>query len=161
MLKSLLSPKDKKKLNEAAANELYASNLYKHIGNCLQRIGLFGCQAYFHAESADELKHYQILANFANDRLDQITVAEVPEIDDKINSLSDAFELAFETEKDLGDFYNSFIKETEDEAIKQFLLQFVEIQRNSIGEYGDFLATLGFIGDNKAAQLLFDKEINE
>lgn len=161
MLETLLSTKDKKNLDKAAGHELYASNLYKHIGNCMQRMGLFGSQTYFHGESADELKHYQILADFANDRMDQITVAEVPKIEDKITSLVGAFELAFQTELDLGEFYNKFIKETEDEAVRQFLLQFVEIQRTSIGEFGDFMATLKFIGDDKAAQLLFDKELND
>lgn len=160
MLNSLLSEKDRELLNQAASHELYASNLYKHIGNCLQRIGLFGSQKFFHAESADELKHYQILADFMNDRMDQVIVREVPEMSEVVTSLNGAFDLALHTEMTLEKFYAKFYKECEDEVVRQFLLQFIEIQRTSVGEYGDFMATLNFIGDDKAAQLTFDTELN-
>jgi ferritin len=158
--KSLLSSATRKLLNEAAGHELYASNLYKHVANTLQNMGLFGSQKFFLNESADELTHYQKIADFMNDRFDQVIVAEVPEMEEKIDSLLSAFELALETEMELGKFYSKFYSDCDCEVTKQFLLQFIEIQRLSVGEYGDFVATLTFVGDEKGGQLLFDQEIN-
>ena len=56
--------------------------------------------------------------------------------------------------------YEDFYKKCDCETTKQFLLQFIEIQRTSVGEYADFIATLTFLGDEKSGQLLFDSEIN-
>jgi ferritin len=43
----------------------------------------------------------------------------------------------------------------------QFLLQFLEIQRKSIGEYGDLLARLQIADDNAAALLMIDNELGQ
>jgi ferritin len=45
--KSLLSAGMKKGLQDALQVELYQSNLWKHLANNLQRLGLFGSQKYF------------------------------------------------------------------------------------------------------------------
>ena len=47
MPKSLLSPEVKAALDEAIHAELYASNLYLHLANQLQRLGYFCAQAFF------------------------------------------------------------------------------------------------------------------
>ena len=90
MPKSLLSPEVKACLDEAVHAELYAANLYKHLANQLQRLGYFGAQRLFLAESASELEHYQIHANYQND---SGTVASIPAIDamdEPIGTLRDA-----------------------------------------------------------------------
>ena len=84
-------------LNEAVQAELYASHLYKHVANQLQRLGYLGAQKFFAGESADELEHYQKHADFLNDRG---TVAKVPMLDaitDPVTTLRDALEIAYET----------------------------------------------------------------
>ena len=98
MPKSLLSPEVKACLDEAVHAELYAANLYKHLANQLQRLGYFGAQRFFLAESASELEHYQIHANYQND---SGTVASIPAIDamdEPIGSVRDAIVPAFDTE---------------------------------------------------------------
>ena len=42
---------------------------------------------------------------------------------------------------------------------QQFLLQFLEIQRKSIGEYGDWLSRLDRTGDDECGILIIDKEL--
>jgi ferritin len=42
---------------------------------------------------------------------------------------------------------------------QQFLLQFLEIQRKSVGEYGDLLTRLKIVQDDAAGQLMIDKEL--
>ena len=162
LVKSLLPKAIEAMLNEAVQSELYASHLYKHVANQLQRIGYFGAQKFFASESADELEHYQKHADFLNDRG---TVAKVPMLEaitDPVASLRDALEIAYETELQLGKDYDRWYKASADEpSVQQHLLQFIEIQRKSVGEYGDLLARMDRAGANEAAILLIDQELGE
>lgn len=161
MRTSLLLKAELNKIEEAAQKELYASALYKHLANQMQSIGYFGSQKFFLGESSDELTHYQLWADFVNDRGSVLNVPSVNGFSEQMDSLKDAFELYFETEQELGEFYNDWYNETKDAAIHQRLITFVEIQVKSIGEAYDYLATLEQCGNDKAALLLFDKETFE
>lgn len=158
--KMIISAELKNMLDDAVHSELYASNLYKHLANQVQRLGYFGVQKFFLRESATELEHYQLHANFQND---VGTVAEVPAIEamtESIKSLSDAVELAYETEMELYSNYKTwYAKAASDPAVQQFLLQFIEFQRTSVGEYGDLLARIQLVDQDKAGMLLIDQEL--
>jgi ferritin len=147
-------------LDDAIHSELYASNLYKHVANQLQRIGFFGAQKFFLNESADELKHYQVHVDFQNS---VGTVAKVPAIeamDETILGLTDAIQLGYETELELYNNYKKWYSSSAaDPVVQQFLLQFLKIQRTSVGEYGDLLARLALVGDDKAGLILIDQEL--
>jgi ferritin len=158
--KMIISAECKKMLDEAVHSELYASNLYKHIANQLQRLGYFGASKFFLNESADELKHYQLHVEFLND---VGTVAKVPMIEamnETIETFSDAIETGYETELELLNNYQGWYRDTaEDPIVQQFLLQFLEIQRRSVGEYGDLLARIQLVDQDKAGMLLIDQEL--
>jgi len=157
--KMVISSGLKSMLDDAIHSELYASNLYKHVANRLQKLGFFGAQKFFLAESASELEHYQLHVEFQND---VGTVAEVPAIeamDEPIDSLRDALELGYDTELQLYEDYKKWYGQAaSDPVVQQFLLQFLELQRKSVGEYGDLIARLNQAGDDKAAILLIDQE---
>ena len=158
--KMIISPELKNALDDAVHSELYASNLYKHVANQLQRIGYFGAQKFFLKESADELEHYQRHVDFQND---VGTVAKVPMIEamnESIKTLSDAIELGYETELELyNDYKRWYDQASGDPVVQQFLLQFLEIQRTSVGEYGDLLARVQVVDQDKAGMLLIDQEL--
>ena len=158
--KMIISAECKKMLDEAIHSELYASNLYKHIANQLQRLGYFGASKFFLNESADELKHYQLHVEFLND---VGTVAKVPMIEamnETIETFSDAIETGYETELELLNNYQEWYRDTaEDPVVQQFLLQFLEIQRRSVGEYGDLLSRIQLVDQDKAGMLLIDQEL--
>jgi len=158
--KMIISAELKNLLDDAVHSELYASNLYKHLANQVQRLGYFGVQKFFLRESATELEHYQLHANFQND---VGTVAEVPAIEamtESIKSLSDAMELAYDTEMELYNSYKKwYAKAASDPAVQQFLLQFIEFQRTSVGEYGDLLSRIQLVDQDKAGMLLIDQEL--
>ena len=162
MPKSLLSPEVKACLDEAVHAELYAANLYKHLANQLQRLGYFGAQRFFLAESASELEHYQVHANYQND---SGTVAGIPAIeamDEPIGTLRDAIEAAYDTELQLEkDYIRWYSACTKDPVTAEFLLQFLRGQRKSVGEYGDLLARLDLAGDDRAALLQIDNELGK
>lgn len=156
----IISANLKAVLDEAVHSELYASNLYKHVANQLQRIGYFGAQKFFLKESADELAHYQLHVDFQND---VGTVAKVPAIEamsEPIKTLSDAIELGYETELELYENYKDWYEQAaSDPVVQQFLLQFLEFQRKSVGEYGDLLARIQLVDQDKAGMLLIDQEL--
>jgi ferritin len=156
----IISQECKDMLDDAVHSELYASNLYKHVANELQRLGYFGATKFFLKESADELVHYQLHVEFQND---VGTVAKVPMIEamnDPIKSLSDAIETGYETELELYNDYKKWYGQTsEDPVVQQFLLQFLEFQRTSVGEYGDLLSRIQLMDGDKAGMLLIDQEL--
>jgi len=162
-LKNLLSPSMKKGLQKAIYAELYQSNLWKHIANQLQRLGYFGGQKYFLAESAEELTHYQIFVDFINDMGDVADVPKIDAIEDEIDSLAKALQVAYDMELDVYNQYKKFYKEAEDEdcAVGIFMQQFVTIQLKAVGSYGDLISRYNRCGTNEAAILEFDEYLSE
>ena len=160
MVQNLLTPEMKDMLDEAIHAELYASNLYKHLGNQLQRLGFFGAQKYFLGESKDELKHYQKIADFQNDLG---AVAKVPMIEamtDSVPGLVEALQIFYDTELELYNSYSDYYQNASpDPVVQQFLLQFLEFQRTSVGEAGDWLTRCKLVEGDKAGLLLIDQEL--
>lgn len=160
MLNKLIPSSVEGILQQAVEAELYASHLYKHLSNQCQRIGLLGAARYFSQESVDELEHYQKWAEYLND---VGYVAELPEIaacDERVTSLKAAIEFAYNTEVKLMQKYASWYDKV-DVVTKQRMLEFIEIQRISVGEYGDLLARLAQGGDDKCAILMIDNELGK
>jgi len=147
-------------LDDAIHSELYASNLYKHVANTLQRLGYFGAQKFFLKESESELQHYQLHVDFQNDVGTQANVPAIEAMTDQITSLVDAVQLGYETELELyNDYKKWYLASAVEPMVQQFLHQFLEIQRTSVGEYGDLLARLSLVADDKAGMLLIDQEM--
>ena len=156
----IISAEMKNLLDDAVHAELFASNLYKHIANQVQRLGYLGTQKFFLRESAAELEHYQLHANFQNDVGTVATVPAIEAMTDSVKSFSDAMELAYETELDLYNSYKRwYVKAAVDPVVQQFLLQFIELQRASVGEYGDLLSRIQLVDQDKAGMLLIDQEL--
>ena len=160
-VKSLLAPKTEQMLNAAIEAELYASNLYKHVANHMQRLGYFGAQKFFLAEAGHELGHYQALVGYINDRGSMAGMPAIPAINEACGGLRDALEIAFETELELERDYVKWFKACDCEITRQFLLQFLEIQRKAVGEFGDLISRLDRCGTDNAALLMLDKELGE
>jgi ferritin len=77
-----------------------------------------------------------------------------------VKSFSDAMELAYETELELYKNYKDYYSQaSSDPVVQQFLLQFLELQRTSVGEYGDLLARIQLVDGDKAGMLLIDQEL--
>ena len=157
-VKSMISAKVETILQKAIAAELYAAHLYRHVANHLQRIGYFGAQKFFESEAGHEMQHYSTLAQYLNDRGSMARMPAIDSISEPISSLRDAFEVAFDTERQLEQDYVGWY-ESSDPVTQQFLLQFIEIQRKAVGEMGDLISRLDRCGDDRAALLAFDKEL--
>jgi len=156
---NLLDKPTEDMLNKAVHAELYASHLYKHIANQMQRAGFFGTQKFFAGESADELKHYQLIADYMNDRGAMAKVPALEACTDVATDIVDAIELGYETELQLMRDYEKWYRECKCVTTQQFMLQFLETQRKSVGEYGDLLSRLGLVSGDKAGMLMMDQEL--
>lgn len=161
-VKSLLSPSMKKGMQEAVYIELYQSNLWKSLANQLQKLGYFGSQKYFLAESAEELTHYQMHVEFMNDMGDCADLPKIDAITDKITDIGGALEVGYNIEMDVYKQYKDFYKKAEDEdvSVAQYILQFIEIQRKAVGHYGDLLAKYK-IAEATKELLEFDQHIQD
>jgi ferritin len=157
---NLLSTEAQAVIADAVHAELWASHLYKHIANHMQRLGYFGAQKWFAKESADELTHYQGHVDFVNDMGGAVNLPALQEVADTPASLRDALQLAYDTELALMGDYTAWYAAV-DAITQQHLLQYVEIQRKSVGEYGDWLARLDRVGDDLCGVLIIDKELGE
>ena len=158
-IKSLLSADDKSRAQEALANELKAHLTYRQFSASMQRAGYFGASAFFDKESADEMEHYKDWENFMDDRGDMASVPKTPAAYFKPALLKPALEAAYKMELELGEFYEEFYEATSDLTLKVYIQKYIEIQRQSVGEYGDLIARVERCGDNQAALLLFDAEL--
>jgi ferritin len=128
----------------------------------LQKLGYFGSQKYFLAESAEELTHYQMHVEFMNDMGDCADLPKIDAVTDKVTDIGDALEVGYNIEMDVYKQYKDFYKKAEDEdvSVAQYLLQFVEIQRKAVGHYGDLLAKYK-IAEATKELLEFDQHIQD
>ena len=162
LAKSLLTASMKKGLQDAVQVELQQSNLWKSLANQMQKLGFFGSQKYFLAESAEELTHYQMHVEFMNDMGDCAELPKIEGIADKVNNIGDALEIGYEIELDVYNQYKDFYEKAADEdvVVAQYLLQFLEIQRKAVGHYGDLLAKYKVANETKEI-LEFDQHISD
>jgi ferritin len=147
----LINAEIKEWLKKSAASELYAHNLYRFMANQMQRMGLFGAQKYFLKEAASELEHYQSLVDFTNDMGSVLGVPAIEAIEESVSGLNVALNIAYETEMELLNQYKEFYKEAEEKygdcVTATFIIKYLQIQRESVGEYGDLISRLKLAGD--------------
>ena len=147
-------------LLQALEKEMYASHLYRQFATKCQFLGYFGTQSFFLHESNDELTHFQKLVDFLNDVGVEAMMPSTPEINEAPESLMEMLKQAFETEKKLLMFYTG-IYSMGDPVVQQAILEFIEIQRKAVGEYGDLIARLEIIKDDPCGFIIFDQEMKQ
>lgn len=159
MMKKLLSPKVEKKLNELIAGELHAMYTYVAAANWCQNNGFLRAYDFFLDESADEKKHSEILQKYI---LDMGCVPSLDDIDmpeEEYDSLKELIYAALEMETELGKKYASCASELtgEDFMTVTKIQEFIKIQTESIGFYGDICAAAEGLSDDKFQQLMLEK----
>jgi len=151
------------KFEDAVGYELQHAQMYRHLASQMQGLGYFGAQKMFLAEIPEEQDHFQRHIDFLNDDGVTIPIPEIPAYKSKIKTLKDAITVAYETELDLLKFYREMAKEEAVECpeILQHLMQFLEIQRTTVGEYGDWLARIELAKDDACGLLFIDAEMGK
>ena len=159
MMKKLLSPKVEKKLNELIAGELHAMYTYVAAANWCQNNGFLKAYDFFLGESKDEKEHSEILQRYI---LDMGCVPSLDDIDmpeEEYDSMKELIYAALEMETELGKKYSQAASEltSEDFMTVTKLQEFIKIQTESIGFYGDVCASAEGLSDDKFQQLMLEK----
>lgn len=155
-MEKLLSEVEIKELNKFGKLELTASQVYLHLTNRMKSLGYFGAEKFFAGESKDERKHYANIENFMNKMNCELEVPTLGNVSENVTNIKEALELAYKMELELLKAYESCAKDPQLSVKVVLLLQeYVEIQVDAVGEYGDLLNRLALTTD----MLLFDKEL--
>jgi ferritin len=159
MKKSLLSAKVESKLNELIGQELHAMYTYVAAANWCQENGYLRAYDFFLAESADEKLHSEVLQKYMLDmgacpELDDI---DTPEVD--CDCLNGVIYQALEMETELGMMYSKFAGEltSSDFMTLTKIQEFIKIQTEAIGFYGDVCAAGEGLSKDKFQQLMLEK----
>ena len=159
MKKSLLSSKVESKLNELIGQELHAMYTYVAAANWCQENGYLRAYDFFLGESADEKLHSEILQKYMLD------MGSCPELDDietpdaDYECLRCVIDAAFEMETELGMMYSKFASEltSSDFMTLTKIQDFIKIQTEAIGFYGDICAAGEGLSKDKFQQLMLEK----
>jgi ferritin len=157
-MESLLTTIESQELNKFGKLELTASQVYLFLTNRMKSLGYFGAEKFFANESKDERKHYVKTSDFMNKMNAELSVESLEAVKLNINDIKEALEFAYNMEKELMEEYEKSARRS-DLSLKVVLLlqEFVEIQVDAVGEYGDLLNRLA-LTDN---MLLFDIELGK
>ena len=159
MKKSLLSSKVETKLNELIGQELHAMYTYVAAANWCQENGYLRAYDFFLGESKDEKEHSEILQKYMLD------MGSCPELDDIDTPEADyeclhcVITAAYDMETALGKMYSKFASElaSEDFMTLTKIQEFIKIQTESIGFYGDICAAAEGLSKDKFQQLVLEK----
>jgi ferritin len=159
MKTKLLSSKVEGKLNELVADELHAMYTYVSMANWCQDNGYLKAYDFFLHESKEEKSHSEMLQKYI---LDMGCMPELNDIDDPKSdfiSLSSVIYSAFDMETELGKKYSKYASDcsSEDFMTVTKLQEFIKIQTESIGFYGDVCAAAEGLSNDKFQQLMLEK----
>ena len=159
MKKSLLSSKVESKLNELIGQELHAMYTYVAAANWCQENGYLRAYDFFLAESADEKLHSEILQKYMLDMgaCPQLDDIDTPEVD--CDCLNGVIYQVFEMETELGMMYSKFAGEltSSDFMTLTKIQEFIKIQTEAIGFYGDICSAGEGLSKDKFQQLMLEK----
>jgi ferritin len=155
-MKKLLTPDEVEMINKLGVEELTASQTYLHLSNTMKTIGFFGAEKFFMNESNSEREHYNKLEAFMNDMNEQIEVRTLQAVNIEIDDLMEAFEHALEMEMNLLGQYEEAYKKSSPK-LQALIHHFLELQVESVGEYGDLIARLS----RTAEPILIDQELGK
>lgn len=155
-MKKLLTNEEIKMINDLGKEELTASQTYLHLSNTMKTIGFFGAEKFFMEESNSEREHFGKLETFLNDMNEQIEVPALDAVTVDVDDLMEAFEAAIEMEIDLLGKYEEAYKKASPK-LQALFHHFLEIQTESVGEYGDLIARLS----RTSEPILIDQELGK
>lgn len=159
----VISTKTEKILNLLIGEEFKAMQAYEAAANWCQNNGFLKAFDFFIDESKDEKRHASILEKYLLDMGCQPEIEKIDAPIQEFTTLYDVVEYGFKLESELGKKYSEAAVKlaTEDFLTVTKLQEFVNIQIESIGFYGDMCAVLKGLSDDKFQQLLFEKSLTK
>lgn len=161
MKKQLIADAIKDSLDNVARLELFNAYLYNAGAAVAQSAGWQGLAKKFNRESDEEVKHHRAAVDFLNSRGCTFTPSPIssPVIEGGLKEMVTA---AYDQECFTEQAYVSLgalALSLGDLATYQFVMEVLDHQVPSTGEYADWMARIELAANNEAALLLIDQEI--
>ena len=154
-----LSPAEINILKPLIEFELYQSSAYVQCANVANKLGFKLAEAYYLKESKDERKHAMMHYEYITGRGSDFQMPAIEEPTIKAKSLYDLVEQVLKMEDEAANLYEKALKNAfgVSQMLYQFLLQFMEIQREAYQFNIDACTTLD--GLDKAGELVAESKI--
>jgi ferritin len=159
MKQKILSDKVEAKLNKLIGEELYAMYAYKAMANWCQDSGFLRAHPFFLEESSDEKSHAEILEQYLLDMGCVPILEKIDKPESSFKTLYDVIYAAYDMEVALGEKYSEFALECvkEDAITLTKIQEFIKIQTESIGFFGDICSAVKGLSTSKFEQLMLEK----
>lgn len=163
MSNSYMPTEVKVKFNTLLSEELKAERHYLSCAIWCQNNGYDIAAKFFYAESESEKEHAQKLINYFTDLSDSPTLPFIAEGTTTFTNLLDVINVSLLSfEKPLYDLYGKVYSEIEEEypQCAKFLLDFIQIQHDSIAEYSNMIDILNGVNpSDKFAMLMLQEQL--
>jgi ferritin len=159
MKQNLLSKEVESKLSDLIAEELKAMYTYVAIANWCQDNGFLQAYDFFLAESKDEKEHSEVLQKYVLDMGCTPSLKDIKVPSSDFKTIKDVIYAAYDMEVALGEMYSDFSIELAKKDVLTFakIQEFLKIQTESIGFFGDICSAAEGLADTKFEQLYLEK----
>jgi len=162
--KSRIKPKVEAMLNERIAKEAEAAYIYKNMSVWCNVMGLFGAYKMFGEHYYEELDHMNKIYSYMLDRGSMPKNPNIKAINEKYKDLKDVISKALEHEISVTIGYEKacdIAYKEGDKVTAEFLRWYLNEQIEEESKFADILSRLEYIGNDKAAEIIVDKELSK
>lgn len=159
----MISEKMEKAFNDQINKELYSEYLYLSMQAYFESLNLKGFVNWFTVQVQEEHAHAIGMFNYLNERGGRVELEAIEKPRTEWSSPLDCFENVLEHEQFVTSRINALMdiaEEVKDRAALSFLDWYLKEQVEEEANVGGVLASLKFIGDDKKALLMLDKELS-
>ena len=147
MKKPILKKADQDVVQSLSGEELYANRHYMYAASCSQKQQLLGFQKFYEEEAQDELRHWTMLRDLANDYGFELEMFSTKAVEFESDKPQDVLSISYDLEFGLLEKYEKAYEQVDSISLKIDLQKFIEIQRKSVGQFADLIAEIESQGE--------------
>ena len=163
-MRTMLSEKMEKALNDQLNAEMYSSYLYLSMAAYFQSINLSGFSTWMRVQTQEEMVHAMKFYDFINERGGRVTLGQIEGPPTEWESPLGAFEAALEHEQKVTGLINTLMDlalEGRDHATQIFLQWFVTEQVEEEDSANEVIQKIKLMGDAQGGLFMVDRELGQ
>ncbi len=153
-----------KELNKQINAEFYSAYLYLSMSSYFETLNLKGFANWTFIQYQEEVTHALKIYNYVNERGGRVILEQIDKPKADWENPFAVMEEVYAHEKKVTALINNLVdisKEENDHATNNFLQWFVAEQVEEEANADDIVSELKFIGDNKQALMMLDRELRQ
>jgi ferritin len=158
----MLKDKIAEALNKQINEELYSSYLYLSMSAYFEDMGLKGFANWMMVQAMEERDHAMKIYNYLVNQGARVKLYEIKEPPFEFGSIKNTFEEVLKHEQHITSKINELVdiaEELKDRATFNFLQWYIDEQVEEEENARDILTRLEFVGDDKNALFVLDREL--